>query len=59
VVFDDAPRPATLVGKDVSYDLAVLKADVGSGLARAGQPVAVVVGDLVIAIGLRSASRAR
>ncbi len=53
VVFDDGTqKPATLVGKDVSYDLAVLKADVGSRPPLVlGNSEQVVVGDLVIAIG--------
>jgi putative serine protease PepD len=53
VVLDDGThKPATVVGKDVSYDLAVLEADVGSRAALPlGDSDQVVVGDLVIAIG--------
>ncbi|MFZ0161738.1 MAG: trypsin-like peptidase domain-containing protein, partial [Kineosporiaceae bacterium] len=53
VVLDDGThKPATVVGTDVSYDLAVLKADIGPRAALTlGDSDQVVVGDLVIAIG--------
>jgi putative serine protease PepD len=53
VVFDDgSQKDATVVGKDASYDLAVIKTDVGSRPALVlGNSDQAVVGDLVIAIG--------
>ncbi len=53
VVFNDGTRKtATIVGRDPSYDLAVLKADTGSrSPLELGDSDAVVVGDTVIAIG--------
>ena len=53
VVFDDGThKSATVVGKDASYDLAVLKVDTGTRPALTfGDSDAVTVGDPVIAIG--------
>lgn len=53
VVFDDGTKvSATVVGKDASFDLAVLKADTGNRPALPfGDSEAVAVGDPVIAIG--------
>ncbi len=53
VVFDDGSQEdATIVGRDASYDLAVIKADTGSRPALVlGDSDQAVVGDLVIAIG--------
>ncbi|MFN8077925.1 MAG: trypsin-like peptidase domain-containing protein [Kineosporiaceae bacterium] len=53
VVFDDGThKSATVVGKDASYDLAVLKVDTGSRPALTfGDSDRVAVGDPVIAIG--------
>lgn len=53
VQFDDGSQVnATIVGLDVSYDLAVIKADVGSRPALPlGDSDKVAVGDPVIAIG--------
>lgn len=49
---DGSQLPATIVGRDVSYDLAVLKVD-GAGLTPLplGSSKDVVVGDEVIAVG--------
>jgi putative serine protease PepD len=49
---DDRRLPATIVGRDQSYDLAVIKVD-ATGLPTAvlGDSDGVVVGDLAIAIG--------
>ncbi len=53
VVFDDgSQKDAAVVGRDVSYDLAVIKADTGSRAPLVlGNSDQVVVGDPVIAIG--------
>jgi len=53
VVFQDGSQTrATIVGRDPSYDLAVLKADVGNRRALVlGDSERTVVGDPVIAIG--------
>jgi putative serine protease PepD len=53
IVFSDGSHaPAKVVGRDQSYDLAVVKADTGDRAAlRLGDSDAVVVGDSVIAIG--------
>jgi putative serine protease PepD len=53
VVFDDgSQKDATVVGRDSSYDLAVIKADTGSRAPLVlGNSDQVVVGDAVIAIG--------
>jgi putative serine protease PepD len=53
VVFDDgSQQKATVVGKDASYDLAVLKVDAGGRKPLPfGDSDAAVVGDPVIAIG--------
>ena len=53
VVFEDGTqRDATVVGRDVSYDLAVIKTDTGSRAPLIlGNSDQVVVGDPVIAIG--------
>lgn len=52
ILANGAQRPATIVGRDVSYDLAVLKVD-GGGLTPLplGVSADVVVGDPVIAVG--------
>jgi putative serine protease PepD len=53
VTFQDGTvKPATVVGRDLSYDLAVIKVD-ASGLKTAtlGNSSGVVVGDTTIAIG--------
>ena len=49
---DGTTKPATVVGRDLSYDLAVVKVD-ASGLKTAtlGNSAGVVVGDTTIAIG--------
>lgn len=49
---DGSVRPATIVGRDTSYDLAVIKVD-GGGLTAAtlGNSDDVAVGDTAIAIG--------
>jgi putative serine protease PepD len=53
VVFQDGSQTkGTIVGRDPSYDLAVVKADTGDRTALSlGDSAAVVVGDPVIAIG--------
>ena len=49
---DNSEAPATLVGSDASYDLAVLKVDRGSLPALAyGDSDALIVGQSVIAVG--------
>jgi len=49
---DGSVRPATLVGSDVAFDLAILKVD-GDGLQAVvlGDSSAVEVGDIVLAVG--------
>ncbi len=50
---DGSQQPATVVGRDVSYDLAVVKVSDAAGLAPLlfGRSADVVVGDGVIAVG--------
>jgi len=49
---DGTTKPATVVGRDLSYDLAVVKVDAtGLKTATLGNSAGVVVGDTTIAIG--------
>jgi putative serine protease PepD len=49
---DGTSKPATIVGRDTSYDLAVVKVDMtGLPVASLGNSDGLVVGDTVIAIG--------